>query len=80
MFESYLGYRSALKHYRGEIISLEGDIYIVRLLDDKGAIVESSVRQVPSLALAKQWLKQHKVELIEFRQSAAYSEMISLTG
>ena len=80
MFESLLDQSSGYEECKGEIISLEGDIYIVRLRTPQGELVESAVHRMPNLAEAKLWMKHHKVNEFDFMQSSAYAEMISLSG
>jgi len=61
----------------GQIQSHEGDIYIARLVDRNGTIVETCHDHFSSLVNARAWLAQHGVQEIQFQQSSAYFEMIN---
>lgn len=61
----------------GEILSIEGDIYIARLIDEKGNIVETCKNRFSSLVNAKDWSRQHGVDSFVLRHSTAYFEMIN---
>jgi len=61
----------------GQIMSLEGDIYIARLINEQGEIVEASDHHFCSLVNAKDWIRQHGVTDIDVEQSSAYFEMIN---
>ena len=61
----------------GQIQSHEGDIYIARLVDQEGNIIETSPNHFSSLVNAQDWLKHHGVDEIHFHQSTAYFEMIN---
>lgn len=61
----------------GEILSNEGDIYISRLKDKDGEILETCDHHFASLIEAKDWLKRHGVVSIQLQPSNAYFEMIN---
>lgn len=77
MLESIFHHRTDSKPFNGEIISLEGDIYIARLKDAEGNIVQSCDHHFPCMVNARHWLKRKGVSDIEFHQSTAYFEMIN---
>lgn len=61
----------------GQIMSHEGDIYIARLIDQNGDVVETSNHHFSSYVNARDWLNDHGVTDIQFHQSSAYFEMIN---
>ena len=61
----------------GQIMSHEGDIYIARLINEKGHIVEACQQHFSSYVNARDWINQHGVSDIQFHQSTAYFEMIN---
>lgn len=63
----------------GQIQSHEGDIYIARLINQDGDIIETCRDHFSSLINARDWLQQHGVTDIQFQQSPAYFEMINNT-
>lgn len=62
---------------KGQIQSHEGDIYIARLIDEEGKVVETHKDHFSSLVNARDWLRQHGVQDIKLEPSTTYFEMIN---
>lgn len=77
MFEAIRHQLKAHGPLTGQIQSHEGDIYIARLIDQKGQIIETCHDHFSSMVNAREWLQKHGVEKIQFDQSTAYFEMIN---
>ncbi len=61
----------------GQIQSHEGGIYIARLINEYGEIVEQYQHHFPSMICAREWLEKHGAKSIELETSSAYLEMIN---
>ncbi|GAA5317299.1 MAG: hypothetical protein AseanaTS_25040 [Candidatus Pelagadaptatus aseana] len=61
----------------GEIESHEGDIYIAKLINEYGEVVEKHDNYFPSLFSAREWLEKHGAKSFDLKQSNAYHEMIN---